>query len=152
MSKTVKRTRSVNKSRKNVKSRSQYNQTNQQTILLKFLATMNMVKLFHWKTHSFSTHKATDEVFSQLSGNIDTFVETMMGKHGNRVDLSRMKSISMCDVKNVEQLRLEMNKFKMFLVNIEQKLEHTMSNTDLLNIRDEMLGNVNQFLYLLTLN
>ena len=63
-----------------------------------------------------------------------------------------MKSISMCDVKNVEQLKMEMNKFKMFLVNIEQKLEHTMSNSDLLNIRDEMLGNVNQFLYLLTLN
>jgi len=149
MAKTVKRLRSTNKSRKNVKSRIQ---DNQQTIVLKFLATMNMIKLFHWKTHSFSTHKATDEVFSQLSRNIDTFVETMLGKHGNRVDLSRMKSISMCDVKNVEQLRLEMNKFKMFLVNIEQKLEHTMSNSDLLNIRDEMLGNVNQFLYLLTLN
>lgn len=152
MAKTVKRMRSTNKSRKNVNSRSQRNQTDQQTIILKFLAIMNMIRLFHWKTHSFSTHKATDEVFSQLSRNIDTFVETMLGKHGNRVDLSRMKSISMCDVKNVEQLKLEMNKFKMFLVNIEQKLEHTMSNSDLLNIRDEMLGNVNQFLYLLTLN
>ena len=149
MAKTVKRTRSNNKSRKNNSNRIQHDQ---QTIILKFLAIMNMIKLFHWKTHSFSTHKATDEVFSQLSGNIDTFVETMLGKQGNRVDLSSTKSNSLCDVKNVEQLKLEMNKFNMFLVNLEQKLNHVMSNTDLLNIRDEMLGNVNQFLYLLTLN
>ena len=66
MAKTVKRMRSTNKSRKNVNSRSQRNQTDQQTIILKFLAIMNMIRLFHWKTHSFSTHKATDEVFSQL--------------------------------------------------------------------------------------
>ena len=75
MVKSVKRLRSTNKSRKNVNSRSQRNQTDQQTIVLKFLATMNMIKLFHWKTHSFSTHKATDEVFSQLSGNIDTLLK-----------------------------------------------------------------------------
>jgi len=87
-----------------------------------------------------------------MSENIDTFVETMLGKQGNRVDLSRMKNISLCDVKNIEQLKLEMNKFKVFLVNLEQKLNHNMSNTDLLNIRDELLGNVNHFLYLLTLN
>lgn len=149
MTKTAKRSHSVKKTRKNVISRSK---RDQQTIVLKFLEVLNMVKLFHWKTHSYSTHKATDEVFLQMSGNIDTFVETMLGKEGNRVDLSKMKTISLCDVKNVEQLKLEMNKFKVFLVNLEQKLNHTMSNTDLLNIRDELLGNVNQFLYLLTLN
>ena len=25
-----------------------------------------MVKLFHWKTHSYATHKATDELYDKL--------------------------------------------------------------------------------------
>ena len=33
-----------------------------------------MIKLFHWKTHSYSTHKATDELYSKLNDDIDKFV------------------------------------------------------------------------------
>ena len=31
-------------------------------IVCVFLEMLNMVKLYHWKTYSFSTHKATDEL------------------------------------------------------------------------------------------
>ena len=43
------------------------------------------------------------------------------------------------------------NYFKSYLVSITTNPAiRLMSNTDLLNIRDEILGNLNQFLYLLT--
>ena len=151
MAKTVKRTRSVSKSRKNVKSRSQYNQTNQQTILLKFLATMNMVKLFHWKTHSFATHKATDELYESLNGNIDKFIEVLLGKTGSRIDLMGHKTISLIDLNSQEQLKSKIESFKSYLVGLtNNKGLGSMTNKDLLNIRDEILGDMNQFLYLLT--
>ena len=41
---------------------------------------LNMVKLYHWKTDSFSQHKATDELYESLNLNIDRFVEVLMGK------------------------------------------------------------------------
>jgi len=52
-----------------------------------------------------------------------------------------------------EQLKNKIDDFKVFLVNLtDNKFIMKMSNTDLLNIRDEILGDLNQFLYLLTLN
>ena len=41
-------------------------------IFLQFLIT---IKLYHWNTLSYSTHKATDELYSKLNEGIDTFVE-----------------------------------------------------------------------------
>ena len=39
-----------------------------------FLEMLLMVKLFHWKTTSYATHKATDELYEKLNENIDKFV------------------------------------------------------------------------------
>ena len=59
----------------------------EQEIVVKFLETLNTIKLFHWKTHSYATHKATDELYSKINENVDTFVEVLLGKCGNRVHL-----------------------------------------------------------------
>jgi len=32
----------------------------EQEIVVKFLEMLNLIKLYHWKTHSYATHKATD--------------------------------------------------------------------------------------------
>ena len=32
-----------------------------------FLEMLIMVKLFHWKTHSYAIHKATDDLYSSLN-------------------------------------------------------------------------------------
>ena len=61
------------------------------------------------------------------------------------------KTISLIDLNSPERLRAEINSFKSYLVSITNSPAiRFMSNTDLLNIRDEILGNLNQFLYLLT--
>ena len=110
-----------------------------------------MVKLYHWKTTSYATHKATDELYTTLNANIDKFIEVLLGKAGNRINLMGKKNISLIDLNSPERLRSNINAFKIYLVSITNSpAMKTMSNTDLLNIRDEILGNLNQFLYLLT--
>jgi len=125
----------------------------EQQIVVKFLTMLNTVKLFHWKTHSYATHKATDELYSNLNKNIDTFIEVLLGKTGDRVNLTGTRTISLKDYTSVEQLKREVNDFKGYLVSLNgNPALKSMSNSDLYNIRDEILGDLNQFLYLLTFN
>jgi hypothetical protein len=116
-----------------------------------FLEMLLMVKLFHWKTHSYVTHKATDELYSKLNDDIDKFIEVFLGKTGSRIDLMGHKNISLIDLNSPEQLKSKIESFKSYLVGLtNNKGLGSMTNTDLLNIRDEILGDMNQFLYLLT--
>ena len=55
------------------------------------------------------------------------------------------------DFDSVEGFKREMERFKGYLVGLDNCAAlKSMSNSDLYNIRDEMLSNINQFLYLLT--
>ena len=132
----------------------------EQTIVLKFLEIMNTIKLYHWKTFMYATHKATDEFHQKLEDNIDTFVETMLGKgsvsnQGNtltsRVNLTKVKSLSLKDFSSVKDFKREITDFSKFLIGLNKTpLFKDPSSSDLITIRDEMLKDVNQFLYLLT--
>ena len=149
--KTLKRKTYLNETRKNRSSSASKIQKFEQEIVLKFLQLLNMVKLYHWKTHSYAVHKATDNLYSKLNNDIDKFVEVLLGKIGNRVDLTHVKSISLNDYNSVDQLNREMQYYKNYLVDLDtNKVMNMMSNTDLFNIRDEILADINQFLYLLT--
>jgi len=123
----------------------------EQTLVCNFLETLHMIKLFHWRTTCFSEHKATCELHAKLSENIDTFVETMMGKNGKRIHMHEAHKFDICDCTTVEQLKMRMQEFKSMLIDMPNKLDPVI-NSDLLNIRDEMVGHINQFLYLLTLS
>ena len=80
-----------------------------------------------------------------------TFIEVLLGKTGSRIDLMGKKSISLIDLNSQENLKSKIMYFKSFLVGLDNnKALNSMSNSDLFNIRDEILGNLNQFLYLLT--
>jgi hypothetical protein len=116
-----------------------------------FFEMLLMVKLFHWKTYSYATHKATDELYSKLNDDIDKFIEVLLGKTGTRIDLMGHKSISLIDLNSPEKLKSKIDSFKSYLVGLtNNKALTSMTNTDLLNIRDEILSDMNQFLYLLT--
>jgi DNA-binding ferritin-like protein len=116
-----------------------------------FLQMLNTVKLYHWKTMSYATHKATDELYSKLGENIDKFVEVLLGKYGNRINLVKTKSLPLKDMSSPEEFKKEIMKYKTFLVNLDNDpTMKQMSNTDLFNIRDEIMGDLNQFLYLYT--
>ena len=143
--------KNVTRKIKQVQKKTSSSQKFEQKIVLAFLEMLNTVKLYHWKTHSFATHKATDELYGQLNDTIDKFVEILLGKFGNRVDLTKVKSIPLIDFSTQEQFIKKVFQYKEFLVSLDNNpTMKSMSNTDLYNIRDEMLGHFNQLLYLLT--
>ena len=136
------------------KSQSQSNQgveySYEKTLVCRFLEILHAIKLFHWRTTSYAIHKATCELHSNLSGNIDSFVEIMIGKNGVRIDMSGSKTMNLFSCTTPEHLKAMMQEFKTELIAMNSKMD-TSVNSDLLNIRDEMMGHINQFLYLLTL-
>ena len=122
-----------------------------QTIVLTFIEMLDTIKLHHWKTMSFATHKATDDIYSKLSDNIDKFVEVMIGKNGERIELSSFKTIPLYDYDNDANFKDKIDTYKTFLIELTKDTDLNLeNNTDLLNTRDEILGNLNQLTYLLT--
>jgi hypothetical protein len=112
---------------------------------------LNTVKLYHWKTSSHSQHKATDELYASLNANIDKFVEILLGKNGTRINLTGIKTMPLIDYNNMVDFKRKIENYKHYLINMsgDDKL-NVSGNSDLLNVRDELLGNLNQFTYLLT--
>lgn len=115
------------------------------TIVETFLGILNTVKLYHWNTYSYAKHKATDELYKSLNEHIDTFVEIMMGKDERRIP-EFSKKIS----NPIINFKARIYEYRDFLINLSKTLDKDR-DTDLLNVRDEILGDVNQFLYLMTL-
>jgi len=126
----------------------------QKEITVVFLEMIIMVKLFHefhWKTYSYATHTAADELYSKLNGDMGSFIEILLDKTGVRIDLPIKKNIRLIELSSPEALKREIEAFKGYLVSLNNnKAMNSMSNTDLFNIRDTILGDMNQFLYLLT--
>lgn len=115
-----------------------------------FLEMLNMVKLYHWKTYSFAQHKATDELYSKMNENIDEFVEVLMGKDETRIKMME-KRIELIDPNNVSDFKSRIYEYRSFLTDFNMFFD-SKKDSDLLSIRDVLLSNINQFLYLLTLN
>jgi DNA-binding ferritin-like protein len=139
-----------NRTRKN-RSKTTSHSSFEKEIVITFLQMLNNVKLYHWKTHSFATHKATDDLYAKLNENIDSFVEVLLGKYGDRANLTHVKTIQIRDFSTQEQFKKQMNYYKEYLISLDNhRVMKMMANSDLYNIRDEMLANLNQLLYLLT--
>ena len=113
-----------------------------------FLEVLNMVKLYHWKTHSFAQHKATDELYERLNEHIDKFVEILLGKDESRIKMLE-KRIDLIDANNLKDFKSRIYEYRTFLTDINMYFD-AKRDSDLLSLRDEILGDINQFLYLLT--
>jgi len=117
-------------------------------ITLKLIQIQTQFKFLHWQTFGDAKHKSYGEIYDSLGDNIDKFVETMMGKQG-RVEFEPEFSIMFQDIKNLSVQNF-LDGITEFLVEMTDKLDKRY-DTDLLNIRDEMLGDINQLKYRLTL-
>lgn len=119
-------------------------------ILVKFLEMLNAVKLFHWKTYSFAIHEATDKLYESLNKNIDRFMEVLIGKMQNKIDIGK-RTLTLNHTPTLESFKSKIISYKTYLVSLDNhKALKTMSNSDLFSIRDEILGDLNLFLYLST--
>lgn len=107
------------------------------------------MRILHWQTTSYARHNAYGMIYDSLDDLIDTFTETCMGKYG-RIELN--DEISDLKLKNMKDVSINnyLNQFCDFLVDLTNKFDGK-EDTDILNIRDEILGAVNKLKYLLTL-
>jgi hypothetical protein len=114
-----------------------------------FFNLRDQVKIYHWQTMQYARHKATDDVIKDLDGLIDEFVEVFMGKYG-RPNMTR--TTSTVAVKNMTD-KTATKFIKDCIAHINGPFSKSLrpTDTDLLNIRDEMLGSLNKLLYLYSL-
>ena len=113
-----------------------------------FLEMLNVVKLYHWKTRSFSQHKATDELYERLNEHIDKFVEVLLGKDQSRINMIE-KNIELLDTYSTKEFQKRVFEYRGFLTDLDRYFDQKR-DTDILSIRDDILVDINQFLYLLT--
>jgi DNA-binding ferritin-like protein len=135
-----------NKTRTNVKI--QIKNKEKSHIVHTFLEMLNVVKLYHWKTRSFAQHKATDELYDRLNKHIDSFVEVLLGKEQKRIKLIEQE-IKLMDPEKTSDFQSKIFEYRSFLTDMNIYFD-TTRDTDLLSIRDDILGDINQFLYLMT--
>jgi hypothetical protein len=117
---------------------------------IQFFFTMReQIKLYHWQTGVFARHKATDEVIESLDKAIDLYVEIYMGKYG-RPNITR--TTNLIQIKNMSE-KSAIKFVKDCLTYLQGGLSKGLkpTDTDLFNVRDEMVGELNQLLYLFTL-
>jgi len=136
--------------KKSMKMKKSTSTSFEKNITVIFFEMQLMVKLYHWNTKSYATHKATDEFYGKLSDNIDKFIEVLLGKLNDRIDLKNKKTINLYCV-NDEQFLNKLHQFKVYLHELTDKKMGLLMGEDLLNIRDEILADLDQLLYLLTL-
>ena len=123
-------------------------------LILTFMEMLNTIKIFHWSTLSYPSHKATDELHSKMSELVDSFIEQYIGGvGGGKIPVFHVHgkgghNIPFCECKSLEHFRTKLAEYKTFLVSLTERLDGV---SELLNIRDEMLGEIDQAVYLLRL-
>jgi hypothetical protein len=104
-----------------------------------FLDLLNTIQLFHWNTTSYAAHKASDHLYHALQPLVDKFIEIGLQKRLGSFEEKAM----MC--------HKTLPKMKTYLRQCATDLTKLSLEKDLANLRDEMVGEIHQFLYLVQL-
>ena len=115
-------------------------------IVCHLLTIRNQIKLYHWQTKQFSRHTATDALTAALDTSIDAFVESYMGRYG-RPKVSGSIKLHNFSESAAKTFVTKETKY------LEQELPRKIGrgDSDLLNIRDEILAELTKVSYLFTL-
>ena len=133
--------------RKGRMAKTRKNKTSGGDIVCHLLTIRNQIKLYHWQTKEFARHKATDDLTAALDLNIDAFVESYMGRYGRPMVTGGIKLHNFSE-----------SAAKAFVARESKYLEKELpkkigkGDTDLLNMRDTILGDLTKASYLFTLS
>lgn len=124
---------------------------NKKFIITTFMELEMTTQLYHWTTTKYSRHIGSDKLFKNLLETIDKFIEVYIGIY-SRNDKKLLASNDSITVKklNDDDFIKYLSKIKKFLSTDLIKIL-SPSDTDLFNIRDELLAHINQSLYLFSL-
>lgn len=112
------------------------------------LTLRNQVKIYHWETMQFARHKSTDDLVGKLDDSIDKFVEVYIGKYGRPKFTPKTSTIRIRNFTDDEAPEVLKQAIEWLTARLPTLL--SKQDTDLLNIRDEILSDLNQTLYLFT--
>jgi hypothetical protein len=119
--------------------------TNMNTLCMNLLNHQIVLKLFHFQTDTYGSHKSSDKYIEKYSELMDTFLEVAQGIYG-KVSLTRY-SISGSSHTN-ETIFKHLNGMIIYFKN---KIDDILGDhTELINLRDELLSDLEQLKYLLT--
>ena len=110
----------------------------------------NQIKLYHWQTMNYPRHIATNDLVTKLDTNIDQFVEVYVGKYGRPKLSGKTATIHLRNHSDKEATLMIKEAINWLSNDLTRKLKKT--DTDLFNIRDTIVADLNQTLYLFTLN
>jgi hypothetical protein len=105
-------------------------------------------RFLHWQTFGDAKHKTYGKIYDGLDGLIDNFTEAMMGKYG-RPEFEPEFALMFQDIKSLSVQNF-VDGITEFLVGMTDQLD-SRYDTDLLNLRDEMLLLINKSKFLFTL-
>ena len=118
-------------------------------LILKFVGMQQQFRILHWQTKSYAKHNAYGSIYESLDEFIDEFIEIYMGKYGR---VSFNSGEGNINLKNTDSL--DLNSFIKenisWLKSLSEKL-NSENDSDLLNIRDEVMAELNKLRYLLSL-
>lgn len=114
-----------------------------------FLNLRDQIKLYHWQTRVYSRHIATDKILESLEKSIDSYVEVYIGKYGRPRVSGKNASITLHNLTEAGATRLVGAAIRYLQGPLTKSLKP--NDNDLMNIRDEMVSDLNQLLYLFTL-
>ena len=114
-----------------------------------FFGLRNNLYLYHLTTYKFPRHEASAKLVHKFDDLIDKFLEIYFGKYG-RPDQFEDVNLKLCKSSDAEAY-MGLSTYIDFLNN-EIPLLIKPKDTDLFNIRDEMVGILNNTRYLFELS
>ena len=117
--------------------------------VVNLLKLQNQLRILHQQTESFAQHKTFGKAYDILDDLIDELVEVYQGKHG-RIKYDSPVDLGLVNIDEISIMDV-LDQFCEYLTVTFTALVDPTADTDLLNIRDAILGEVNRLKYLLTL-
>jgi len=116
-------------------------------VITPLIEFQQQLRIFHWQTDSYAQHKAFGKAYEALDELVDKFVEVYMGIFGRSKPTNTFE-IVLQPLVSMEVVQSTINNFEVYLYDMNSEIEDA---SDLLNIRDEILGEINRLRYLLSL-
>jgi DNA-binding ferritin-like protein len=117
------------------------------SIISPLIRFQEQLRIFHWQTKSYAEHKAFGSAYNALGDLFDKLVEVYSGKYGVPKAKIRYDIV----LENYDESINVTSYLDNFISYTEQLKEQLSDAADILNILDEIVAEVNQLKYLLTL-
>lgn len=109
-------------------------------LVIKMIEVRDLMQIYHWQTESYARHKSSDAFYASINTHMDKLMETIQNKQ--RFLFKNSHEIELEDVDDDVAVEI-LEDFVFFLENLQFN-----KRTDLQNIRDEILADTNQTLYI----